>query len=74
MHGWGLPQLYSHVRDLTPTVLVLRLLAPFEEVVLGAFLAETIKTGRPQLGDGTAFVFRIDSSRTTKFEWAGGCS
>ena len=76
MHGWGLSQLYSQVKEFSPTVIVIRLQAPFESAVFGAYLSGSIHpspsgSSKGHLGDGTAFIFRLDENHSGKYEWAG---
>jgi len=83
MHGWGISQLFSMTKDLSPSILLVKLLPPYASVVLGAFIATSFSSssggsnhfsnngGNKSLGDGTSFVFRLDGSHAAKYEWAG---
>lgn len=83
MHGWGISQLFAMTKDLSPSILLVKLLPPYSSVVLGAFIATSFSSGSggnnqfsnssssKSLGDGTSFVFRLDGSHAAKYEWAG---
>mmetsp|Transcript_32580 Transcript_32580/g.46994 ORF Transcript_32580/g.46994 Transcript_32580/m.46994 type:complete len:684 (-) Transcript_32580:592-2643(-) len=83
MHGWGISQLFSMTKDLSPSILLVKLLPPYASVVLGAFIATPLSSSNAannhfsngssskSLGDGTSFIFRLDDSHAAKYEWAG---
>lgn len=73
--GWDISSLYTHCKGLLPNVLLIKLLPPNENVIVGAFLTCPIYPGASKvIGNGLSFVFRLDNGNAVKYPWAGAKS
>jgi hypothetical protein len=61
-------------KEYCPNVMVIKLLPPYENVVVGAFITTSFApstTANKVIGNGEMFCFSLEGSSGTKFEWAG---
>ena len=72
--GWEISTLYGKTAGLVPIVVLFKLQAPFEDIVLGVCVNSNISPSDEHKvrGDGkTSRIFRIDSQAHTTYEWQG---
>lgn len=72
--GWEISTLYSKSTGLRPLVVLFKLQAPYEDIILGATICDTISPPDEHKvrGDGrSSRIFRIDSHTSKYHEWQG---
>lgn len=73
LDGWNLSALYAATTDLYPCLLLVRLLPPYDHVVLGSYINTNISP--PSLafrGDLSTTIFNLNLSDPKLHQWCGG--
>jgi hypothetical protein len=75
IHGFDLSSLHAHSTGLQPCVLLVKLLPPYEQVVLGCYIGGALSPpSQESRGDGSSCVFRLDAPHQQSFGWSQGFS
>lgn len=69
--GYHLSSLYAAVGKNSPILLVVRLAAPYEHIVLGAYLGVALQPTPQCRGNAHTACFRMDGERVQVHRWVG---